>query len=381
MNKIFNIKEEEIKSFVEESKYFEKDKIIDALSVAISDVPSIAENVCNYIDLLRLYMPEVVEPIRNIVINKDEKDSVGIVSRIIYGEYLGAKSLDKIVDPICKVLEGTEIKCTIPPVFKGVVEKSRFREIFYCYAIIQRFVFDKKECRLRLQEYNEEDIIEAMLIEESIRDIRMIIELCRFKKFFDVLYKNISRFKRRIEIISLIFVAYFNPSVNSKENSSLIEENSKRESNGKKFKIANEEEVYLTVYDLFIDEKEAMVSLLTDKNVKKYISKIGSEAYLRKFLGETYDEPIMPSIPFSEFNKNNASDFFTDFLKLTSPSPTHFLSYLEYFIERFYLNEKEQHDFIKMLNDFYRNNEPTLEIIKNKLVKFGIIKDISSFHK
>lgn len=368
MNKLFDIEQEDISLLVRQTILIGESGVLDALSVAINNVPSISKNVCMYIDQICVHQPAFKEPILEILLNK-AGNHTEVMCRRIYGELLGIRGEPQLVECLFQTFSEESLKhakaeknnnpikielMEIPEIFKPLFENKNFFEVFCCYATIQKFNFNKNECRYRLSAYDEEHIVEAMLIEENTCDIAMVIELCKFKGFFTVLCNKIALFRRRLEILALIFTVYY-----------------------------YDQYILGTIYssdsfNIFRDCREIIVELLGKSDLVDYIYYFGSPTDLGNFIGRDLPEENLPKITFKDFQSmdtTNLTDFFKAFLLLTSISPTHFFSYLEFYKDRFInLTEESQREFCQMFEEFYRNHKAISGILKEKLIKFGIIK-------
>lgn len=361
MEGLFHIKEENIQQFMEITGTIDKEAIMDSISVAVTSVPSMSKIISKYITRVLEKFPELKDSVK-ILFNDANTSQIALASKHIYGRYLGAQTTFFVDEPISNILEFLKLDFEMPQKFitqaedfakkTGIGFENAFLNVLYCHSIIQKFDFYRAECRFRLKEYSYETIIESMLIEETLSDISMAVDLCKYEGFLKTLSKNITRFSRRKEIVAFIFVAYYKPpQVGFNDNQHVV--------------LGNQEDI------------DILVSMF-DEETEKYALRIGSASQLNLLLARNYKEPSLPVIRFNDFQNMCFSDknqFFTAFLKLSSQTPTHFLSYLEYYKKDFILNEQQQSDFVTLLKDFNKDNEPFLEIVLPKLAKFNIINE------
>lgn len=114
-----------------------------------------------------------------------------------------------------------------------------------------------------------------------------------------------------------------------------------------------------------------------DEDVINYCVDVVDRNNLGLLLEKNFKEPTLSYISHEDFKEmkfKTKLDFLKNFTLLTSPSVSHFLTYLEIYKNEFVLTKKQQKDFIMILNDFHVDNNGYLKIIMPKLECFGVIK-------
>ncbi|KAI5168730.1 hypothetical protein PAEPH01_0371 [Pancytospora epiphaga] len=356
MEGLFNLSEDKVNDYLNVVRRVSQDDAIEAIRVAIDQMPSIAKVVSILIDKMINEDQGYRKLILNILLS-DTEDDISIVSRAVYLTYLGASSvldgvdLSSHIQPVSRCFEDCQKTISLPALFSKSGSSDDFINTFYCYSIIRNIDFYKAECRYRLLSYNNSSIIEAILVDESLSGIGMAIEMCRSPGFLEYLSKHIHRFKERVKITSLIFISFYRikPAIDT----------------GAYICMANDR------------DKEALKEMF-DKDTECFCLKVGNKTRLNMFLGTDYSEVVLPVMSRENFINGSfpsQKEFFEAFFAVSSPSVSHFFNYLEEFKNRFILNETEQQLFLTELRKFHENNTSYLEIVLPRLVKFNIINE------
>jgi hypothetical protein len=341
MEDIIYLTNDKIDSFVKSHALEDLDAFFDSISECISNIPSKAPVISKLIDIVSKSKPETIERIKGFLLSNDS-DEISTISKAVYAAYMGAKS-SITVEPISNIFSNVAIE------YVSLEKYSNSIEIFSCYSILRKFNFYKIECLYRLRKYSHETIINALLIDECEFDISMIIELCNNEGFLEYLSTSICRFKKRTIIVGLIFVAYYNG----------------------KAALGNSFYRCLTT-----EEDRILLKNMFNEETIEFCKRIASIKNINTFFGLNIpiSEPsFIKSAIFMEHKFSDKKEFFEKFLLVSSPSVTHFLSYMEMFQDKFALTEDEKVMFIKMLRVFHQDNPAYLDIVFEKMVKFSII--------
>lgn len=373
MEYILDIKADGIDSFMDTIDITNKQNNLEYLEVAINGMPGISQAgailITKIIESAASYKQDIIQ-----ILDAPSSNNIASLSKILYAKYLGAtiafENTDNLVTPtsavldnimpISNILEGTLISAgdcdDIINKISKFTSPSSILEVFYNYAILKNFIFSKPEARFRMKNSLHADIISALLVDESISDFAIAIELCMIEGFFITLSENIERFTKRHILTSLIFVAYYNANYNASVNA---------------------------VYKPICTEKEIILLRgMIDSETKKYLLKVGNVKNINSLLGTAYVSSIAPTIRYDEFKEkkfNSKESFFVEFINMSSLSPTHLFSYLEMTKSDFVLNDEDQKLFITLLKQRHSDSlgERYLDIVIPKLIKFGIIKEIN----
>lgn len=333
-----------VDEFVDQISRINYNETIEILKNIIDHAPFISPIAYKLIQE-SVYMKENIKPdIENILKEKTDDADVNL-SRCIYATYLGAKTnLSDKIKRDSSFFEDVTIECLEIAKFENKIEN------FYCHSILKELRFSKKECFAKLKTLPFDTIIDVISKDQSIFNISILILMCRFYGFLELLEPKISLFKMKNQIIASIFINFF-----------------------------SDDSVYSTSCSKEAEnEKEILKRLLTHETLD-YCLKVVNKKYLGLLLGITYSGVSLPSITQSEFEEmkfETKAQFFSAFLKLTSPSVSHFFSYLEFYKNQFKLDENEKEIFLNQLKEFHKENKEYLEIVLDKLNRFGLINHL-----
>lgn len=356
MEDLFNLTDAGMDALVETAKAEKQEDVLAAVCVAIEEMPCIAGSVACFLAAL-IAADSSYLPLIGSVLSDTEGDDIAITSRMVYAAYLGASTPLAGIPPVADVFSGLALSSSIPTRFaeRRVLDNDSdpatvFLEVFNCFAIVAKINFYRAEAIYRLRDFSHLRIIEALLVDESLAAIAMIIELCKTPGFLQALAARIAHFKRRVEIVALIFVAHYNARLVNEAQSQIP--------------MQNEDDIR-SLAGMFDDATEALAL------------RIGNRFRLNTLLDRSYREPKITILSASEFVDQRFSsqeEFLTAFVAAGAPSPTHLLSYLEQYKDRFVLGDDDQQLLVRLLKEHHVNNEPYLDIVFAKLLKFGVVK-------
>lgn len=313
-------------------------RLFPVLKDMVDYAPFASRITSEFISEAIYYNHSIEDMIRKILLETSPDGDV-MLSRCIYATYLGGKTNIPSIDPVSDVFSSLTLK-------SSEIEKFGSIENFYCHSIIKQLRCCKRECVLRLCSLPYECTIEHILKNQSLENISIIVQMSRFDGFLEALEKRISEFKMKKEIVALIFINCFsNPYIKLNEDAD--------NDNGDK----------------------AILKRLITGDTLLYCLNVCNRTQLGNLLGIKFEEPELPCISSAEFSSrkfDDITDFLRAFVELTSPSVTHFLSYLEFYKDRFRLNKDNEKFFVDLLKTFHKNNAAYLQIVLEKLQKFGI---------
>ncbi|KAI4292539.1 hypothetical protein PAPHI01_1813 [Pancytospora philotis] len=356
MERLFDLREGEATRFAGEAARMPRQDVLEALRAAVNQVPSIAPEVSEFIAQLVAEDPTFKDPILALL-KEEDGDEAAAVSRLVYLMHLGAhvsfggEQPFPDLKPATDLLKDQSVAAKLPAFLadrKRIGENSLL-DVFYCYAIIKNMSFHKLECCHWLKKYPNRVIIEALVLENSFSATSVAVEFCKYRGFFEELVGSIDHFAQRTVIIGLIFVMYYRIKPRPTQQYAFLADDSERQ----------------------------LLKSLFDAETEGFCRRIGNIVRLNAFLGQNYQLPKLPVMGRAEFEKADPADrtaYFNAFFALTSPSVTHFLSYLEFYKANFRLSDEEQQLFAQLLKDFHADNQQYVEIVAPKLAKFGIVK-------
>ena len=362
MENILNITERNAEDLYSVIREVPVEEALDEMEHFIDTMPGCARALSMLISAWIKERPEIKEKIEGHL-KKATDDKISLASRLICAGYMGATVRITINNPVSDVLSGCSIRHRMPSEFTAaatslckkvqIAQEEALLSVFSAHAIIQKFTFSKAETLYRLRDKSHQTIIEAMLIKESDADIGIISDMCRRHGFLDVLAANITRFRRRTHIVGIIFLGYFS-GVDPGENFN----------SGKPLGTKQARDCFLSMFTL---------------EAEQFCRRIGSVDSLNKLVGRDYKDVTVPHSKYSKYRDVEFKDdesFFKAFLELSSPTPTHFLSYLEFYEDRFSsLSSSSRLLFLTLLKEFHKGNEPYLEIILPRLYASGLVKE------
>lgn len=361
MDALFKLTNNTVDELVESVDFTEQEQLLHYLATAISNMPSMSGVISLFIVRAVEASPVLKDKIIGLL-QTESSDDIERTSKRIYAEYLGSTHDNMIISaPISDILASVAVQTeAVPPLFTDAAERyseqsgcsfeDAFTAVFYSHSIIQRFDFYKSECLSRLRERPVGAILEALLLKETLADLAMIIELCHREEFFLLLVDNIGRFRRRSEIAGLIFTAFYNDRPYGRPS--------------EKYE------------PLGCERDRKLLAGMFDEEAEQYALRIGDPYKLGCLLNKRFKEPRLPYRTHQQFKNlafSSKREFFEAFLELTSPTPAHFLSYLELYKTEFLLTDEEQRLFLGMLSQFHQDDEPFLSIVIPKLKQFGIL--------
>lgn len=290
-------------------------------------------------------MKETIRPDIEKILQEKTDDSDVNLSRCIYATYLGAKTtLSDKIKTTSSLFGNLTVECSEIENFENRIED------FYCHSILKELSFNKKECFAKLNTLPFNTIVNTISKNQSIFNISILIQMCRFYGFLEALEPKIDSFKMKNEIISSIFINFF-----------------------------SEDSVYSTSCSKEVEKEKEILKRLISNETLDYCLKVANKKYLGLLLGTKYENVSLPSISqieFEEMKFETKQEFFDAFLKLTSPSVSHFFSYLEFYKSKFKLSEQEKEMFVDQLKDFHKEDSEYLDIVLDKLLKFRLINHI-----
>lgn len=281
------------------------------------------------------------------IITENSNDSYIKLSRCIYAAYLGAQTNIPEIKSISNVFNHIKISS------EELKNHDNSLDDFYCFSILKEMKFSLRDCIDQLSFFPPNCIINNIIKDQSFFNLSVLIQMCRYLEFLEVLASKIDQIQKKKELIACIFLNYSNYHDKFRNNNSEESRN--------------------------FDERKEIMNRLIQSDVLEYCLKVSNKQSLGNLLNQKFDEPVLRKISFLVFKElepefKSKSDFFDGFILLTSPSISHFLSYLEQFKNHFKLKDQEQIDFVLKLKTFHSNNTGYLDIAIEKLLKFKILK-------
>ncbi|KAI5148717.1 hypothetical protein ENBRE01_0491 [Enteropsectra breve] len=355
MDSLFTITEREADAYIEDYNYADRENTIRMIRVAINKVPMQAKISARFINACIKNDSSYKDDISALFCEKCA-DDLAVISKMFHLWHMGMPNTYNIIPENSDFADFNPSSIIEESAFETMAEKyfisrageNRF-DVFLCSSIISAYSFSTVECIYKLKGFDLQRIIDAVIASETMFGLRIIVEMSKSEQFLDALSRKIGSFVHKKELLSMIFVTHFSSVRNTRDSAA---------ENGD------------------LQYKETFRSMI-DEEAKQQCIRIGGKENVMMFFGENADDVEVESAgPETILNIafESKNDFFEKFLCVSSPTPTHFLSYLEYFKQEFLLNENEQKTFMEMLKAHHANNFAFLEIVIPKLVKFGIIE-------
>lgn len=251
-------------------------------------------------------------------------------------------------------------------------------DVFIARYLAKNISFDKNECVIQMSEYFDEhnfhELIIGILLARELHSENQIffrflmVSLGRVKGFLSAFYKfSIERekFDFLLSVLALIFETYYAvPPKNTLYQGHYYQPQ------------LNEQEI--EGFKSLIDEKLAieMIKYSNVKNVKYFLPENFSDLIPEeKEFGEIELKKIAENNKMSKVEKMERKDFFVQFCKVSYPSISHFLIYLETFSSFFNLNEEEQKMFLDIFCEVNERRVTYLEHVGKKLLLFKVIDE------
>lgn len=342
MDLIILLKEHNIDGIFDRFDFRNTQKSIEFLSDLIKYAPFLSKSSSLLITEAISINPNLRAPISSLLTSRSDDASVEL-SKCIYAAYLGANT--NIFEPCYPdgVFTDLSITCNEIEKYNGNVER------FYVYSILSQLSLQKKECLMFLRNLPYDFTVDAIISDQSIQNISILIHMCKFYGFLEILEKKLSLFEKKNEIIGCIFCNYF-----------------------------SERDLYTRDVDSSLShEIQVMKKILSEPEVLEYCKKVANPEYLGLITGNitpVTEKPKMSYAEFSELKFKNKDQFFDAFLELSSPSVSHFFTYLEMYRDKFKLTKKEKENFINKIRNMHREDIAYIEIVENKLKEYNFIK-------
>ncbi|ELA41200.1 uncharacterized protein VICG_01799 [Vittaforma corneae ATCC 50505] len=343
MKHILCLARENFNEVVEKTDFHDTKGLISILRDMIDHAPFASSIMSRFIVECINRNPSLESRIRD-VLKESTADRDAAFSRCIYATYLGAKTNIPDIEPVSSIFSSLALESHEINNFENRLEN------FYCHSIIRELRCNDRECLLRLSELPHECVIDYAVKDQNMFNTSLIIQMCRFYGFLESLEKRLPEFKMKNEIIASIFMNYFS-------DSNIYSSRGKEPSDA-------------------LDNEAGILRKLMTGNTLDYCLKVCNKYYLGLLLGRKFQDFQLPQISHSQFCKmkfSNVKEFLDAFLKLTSPSVSHFFSYLEYYKDKFRLKEDDKKLFVELLREFHKDNPVYLEIVLRKLSKFHVI--------
>lgn len=317
-------------------------ELLDVLEDMIDHAPFASRITSQFISEAISRNSELEESLRN-TLQKTPDDRDAALSRCIYAAYLGAKTNLPSIEAVSSVFASLTVECNELTHFDNQID------VFYCHSLLKELKCNKRECLFRLSTLPHDCVIDHIVKNQDPFNVSMIVLLCRFFGFLISLEKRLPEFKMKNEIVASIVINHFSELGAFPENLDAP--------NG-----------------IFGEERAVLRRLITGETLE-YCLKVCNKYFLGLLLDTRFDDPQLPRISrkrFEETKFSGTADFLKAFIELTSPSVSHFLSYLEFYKDRFKLSEEEKRLFVDLLKDFHKQNPAYLDIVLGKLQKFGL---------
>lgn len=343
MRHVLCLARENFNEAVEKTDFYDTEGLSSVLRDMIDHAPFASKIMSLFIVECINRNPSLERKIRG-VLEENTADKDVALSRCIYAACLGAKTNIPEVEPVRSVFPFLVLEA------QDISRLGNRIEDFYCYSIIKELKCNRRECLLRLSGLSHECVIRHIIKDQSPFNISLVIQMCRFYGFLESLEKKLPEFKMKKEIVASIFTNHFSDS-------------SVYSNSGVGASYA------------FNSEVNTLRRLVTGDTLD-YCLKVCNKYYLGLLLGRKFHDPQLPHISHSQFCEmkfGSSKEFLDAFLRLTSPSVSHFFSYLEYYKDKFRLSENDKKLFAELLKTFHKDNPAYLEIVLGKLIKFSII--------
>lgn len=330
--------------FVSSLEHAREEEVSDIFCDFIDNVPFMAKIISqlalHYID----FNPNFKSKLLSFILEESGSSDVKL-SRCIYAAYFGANT--NISDQIPKI----SALLSHHTVESGAIaEYENDLNVFYCSIILKNLGYNKRECINRLLTLSPDGLIKGIAMDQSLFNISILIQACGSLPMLEALEKLIHLFNMKNHIIALVFISNYSSDAcyNGMSRNPTIEQ-----------------------------EKEIMKRLISGDALDYCLKTVN-----RKFLGLLLDrhlpEPAFSRITHKEFRAMHfecKNDFLKAFLDLTSPSVSHFFSYLEIYKSEFMLEDENKKAFVEMLRECHKENPRYIEVVLPKMVSFGIISE------
>lgn len=309
-------------------------EFISVISDLINHAPFASEITSDFISKCIYKNPTIQEDILKILSEKPENSEIA-TNKAIYGAYLGAKTQISIITPISSIFSNISLD-------SNKIDNFNILQEYYCHSIISELHLCRKECILRLKAIPLDILLEYFVKNQTLINISFLIQMCNDFSFFQKFEKRHLEFKMKNEIIASIFTTIY-----------CI------------FEVFNNPDEF--------EEDFSILRRIIVNDTYDYCLKACNTYYLGLLFNKRIDEPYFSKITLNDFNSmkfSSSSEFFDAFLKLTSPSVSHFFSYLQFFKDKFNLNENDKNLFIEKIKEFHSNNPAYLQIVLERVPKF-----------
>jgi hypothetical protein len=339
MESIHSLTIENFQEIVYRIDFTQVDQVFNTISMFIDNAPFMARVVSFLIEECCFKNKAFDELFRKHFESKSGIPDIDL-SRCIYASYLGART---------NISEISKVSNTFSSISITSDELKNYEnnlEIFYSFAILKHLSFNKKICTEKLMILNPTNVIKAIIRDQSPFNISILIQTAQYLDFLEIIAKSIDQLTLKNEIIACIFINFFSsPAV-----------------------------YYQSGYGERLEN--SIMKRLIKGDALEFCLKVADREMLGRLLNENFECPCSEKISiesFKEMNFKSKGEFFDAFLKLTSPSISHFLSYLEMFKQDFKLNETERAELLDSIKKFHSQNVGYLTIALGKLVEFGIV--------
>lgn len=341
MNDIPFLTESNFYEVCERINYSDKEPLLRTLRDMIDYAPFMSRIISRFMLVCIKNNPECESEIRERIGAPSENPEINL-SRCIYGALMGAKTNLSRIQQVSQIFSDMIMECREMEKYQDKVEN------FFCVSVLKRLSFNKKECALRLSMLPPGCVVSTILRDQSLSNISLMVQACKYHELLPELEKQINGFERKNDIIAMVFINFF----------SSRSVYSDRHRNDK------------------IEKEKQILSRLIVGDTFKHCLKVGNREFLGMLLKKEFRDSETKKITYNEFRGmhfNTKRDFFCSFLALTSPSVSHFLSYLEIYKDRFVLSHEEQAMLVDMIREMHANNLGYADIVISKLLKFRII--------
>lgn len=240
------------------------------------------------------------------------------------------------------------------------------------------FHIDKKECLNQIHNYfdvsNFRELIIAIMIYKDSNEKNILfskffmVSLGKTEGFLSILYDYIDKHKNRFfnVILAMIYQNFYSYTEKNVHLSDVIHYTPQlHEEEIEKFKSLLTGEVAIE-----------MLQICDLNNLKNFLPNEYNIIFPNEFIdNKTVLKEVAVNKNFSQVKSMEKGDFFTEFCKLSYPSISHFLTYLEIFSSQFSLSKNEQNLFLKIFFEINKKRFVYLSVILEKLLYFNIIDE------
>lgn len=362
MERIFAAPPSAMPALAERVRSLPQETVLEALRVAFDGVPAAAGAVIAFIDAYCTAAPDSVRAISD-ALQKPGSDAVSAICRPYFASLLSGRPCifgetfphsihahvfaphlseihfeDAVLAPLTSALAAVGISAPTP---------SDLYSTFLAVAAVQRFEFSSVERAARLKGIPSLHLVAALLIEQNLASLSAALALAEHAEPLLHILEHHTHFSQRCTLLALLFLSYYTTNERPPERSCAF--------------MAN-----LDSFRKCLDE--AAIAEM------RRLGKIESVA---AFLGEAIPLPLPVNVPPSQFMSEEFSDvasFLQRFVEVSSPSPTHLLSYIEHMRSRFILDLEAQKVFVNALRSYHRDNPAYCAVVLPILLKFNIIQ-------